>query len=397
MLEEELYDFERAKLLNRRKLLQYVCAGIGLGIVHFTPARIFGEPAGSGILKPSPAEYFIQSENNLEMRWEALYGRGYIVPNDMFFVRNNSSRVPRIDPATWRLVVEGSSVSKPRSFSYDEIIGMPSTSVIRAIECAGNARSFFELSHGKKVPGTQWKLGGIGVAEWTGVPLREILDRAGLQKSAMDVMPEGLDEKKIRRPIPIGKAMAEDTLVVYAMNGQPLPPDHGFPVRMLVPGWVGISHVKWLGRIEVSNHPLYSDYNTKRYVLIGPNYAATPAALGPSLTTQKVKSAFELPWDGEGPTGKRVLRGRSWSGEGSIRSVELSLDDGRTWKQARLREPNMPFAWTRWDFEWDAKPGHYQLQARATDSSGNTQPDQVPFNQEGYSYWAVVKHPYTVK
>jgi hypothetical protein len=119
--------------------------------------------------------------------------------------------------------------------------------------------------------------------------------------------------------------------------------------------------------------------------------------MGPVLTTQKVKSAFELPWNGEVRSGQQLLRGRSWSGEGTITRVDVSLDGGQAWRQARLREPNIELAWARWDLDWDARPGTHSLQARATDSNGNTQPDRVPLNEEGYSYWAVVSHPVTVK
>lgn len=195
----------------------------------------------------------------------------------------------------------------------------------------------------------------------------------------------------------IEKALEEDTLLVYAMNGQPLLPDHGFPVRMLLPGWVGISHIKWVGRIEVSEKSLYSEYNTKKYVLIGKDYKPALPALGPMLTTQNVKSAFELPWDGEISPGTHLLRGRSWSGQGRIKKVDVSTDGGRTWRQARLREPNIDLAWVRWDFDWDARPGTHKLQARATDSLGHTQPDRIPLNEEGYAHWAVVTHRITVK
>ena len=222
-------------------------------------------------------------------------------------------------------------LAPPLTFTYDEILSMPSMAVFRAIECAGNGRNFFQLSHGKKIPGTPWQLGGIGVApRWTGVPLREVLERAGIKPTARDVMPEGLDQKRVSRPMPIDKALAEDTLLVYGMNGQPLPPDHGFPMRVLVPGWVGIAHIKWVGRIEVSEEPLYLGIqHPQKYVLIGPDYPTRPPALGHMLTTQKVKSAFELPWNVEVPSGRRLLRGRSWSGEGSIAKVDVSLDGGK--------------------------------------------------------------------
>jgi DMSO/TMAO reductase YedYZ molybdopterin-dependent catalytic subunit len=398
--DEFIWERTKALGLSRRRLVQLLAAGTGAAAtMNLLPSRqkVVAAEAERAIIKPAPPELFYSSGSNLEMRWEAMYNRGYIVPNELFFVRNNSPAVPSLDPATWRLQVDGSGVSRPRSFTYDEILSMPSVSLIRALECAGNGRNFFQVSHGKKISGTEWNLGAIGVAEWTGVPLREVLERAGVKRTARDVMPEGLDKKNVKRPMPIEKAMADDTLLVYAMNGYPLPPDHGFPLRVLVPAWVGIAHIKWVGRIQVSEQPLYSEYNTKRYVLIGSDYKPEPPALGQILTTQKVKSAFELPWNAELASGKRLLRGRSWSGEGKITKVEVSLDGGRTWQQARLREPNIDLAWVRWDLDWDARQGNYKLQARATDDKGNTQPDRIPLNEEGYSYWSVVTHSVKVR
>jgi sulfane dehydrogenase subunit SoxC len=409
LLNERIYDRERAEELawqsargagvSRRHLLRFLAGGAAAAAVaRLVPSHseLVAAQVDGAIVKPAPPELFLRSDSNLEMRWEAMYHRGYLVPNELFFVRNNCPVVPRLEPATWRLHIGGSGVSRPRAFTYDEILSMPSMSVLRAIECAGNGRNFFQISHGKKIAGTPWGLGGIGVAEWTGVPLREVLERAGIKQTARDVMPEGLDQKRVKRPMPIDRALADDTLLVYAMNGQPLPPDHGFPLRVVVPGWVGIAHIKWLGRIEVSEEPLYSEYNTQKYIFIGPNYESRPPALGPMVTTQKVKSAFELPWNGEVPSGRRLLRGRSWSGEGSIAGVDVSLDGGRAWQPARLREPNIDRAWVRWDVDWDARPGTHRLQARATDNHGNTQPDRIPLNEEGYAHWAVVTHPITV-
>ena len=406
LLDEQIYDTEREleqasneaeRELSRREYFKLMAAGAAAAALSASLPRKASAQTDQAILKASPPEYFIRNGSNLEMRWDALYNRGYIVPTELFFVRNNSPVVPRIDPTKWKLQIEGSGVTRPLSVNYDELLSMPSISVIRTIECAGNGRNLFQASHGKKIEGTPWTLGGIGVAEWTGVPLHELLGRAGLKRSARDVMPEGLDSKKVSRPMPVEKAMAEDTLLVYAMNGQPLLPDHGFPVRMLLPGWVGISNIKWLGRIEVSEQSLYSEYNTKKYVMIGKDYKPEPPALGPVLTTQAVKSAFELPWNGEIPSGTRLLRGRSWSGEGHIKKVDVSTDAGSTWRPARLREPNIDMAWTRWDIDWDARPGTYKLQARATDSKGRTQPEHIPFNEEGYAHWAVVTHNITVR
>jgi DMSO/TMAO reductase YedYZ molybdopterin-dependent catalytic subunit len=398
--DEFIWQRAKALAISRKRFLQLIAFGAGATLAGLPRLRfeqpVQAQTAEKKLVKPIPPDLFYDYEGiQAEMRWEAMYNRGYVVPNELFYVRNQTA-TPRIDQKNWRLRVEGSGVSRPREFTYDELISMPSISVIRALECAGNGRSFFDTVMKQKAEGGQWKLGAVGVAEWTGVRLREVLERAGVKRTARDVMPEGMDEKKVRRPMPLAKAMADDTLLVYAMNGQILLPDHGFPVRVLVPGWLGAASIKWVGRIEVSEQPLFSQWNTESYVLIGSEYQPNPPAKGTIITAQNVKSAFELAWDAKIPAGQFLLRGRSWSGPGQVTKVDVSTDGGKTWQAARLREPNIPQAWVRWDVNWDARPGNYQLQARATDDKGNTQPLSVPFNKKGYLYGAVVSHPVTV-
>jgi DMSO/TMAO reductase YedYZ molybdopterin-dependent catalytic subunit len=297
-------------------------------------------------------------------------------------------------------------VTKPLEFTYDQLLAIPAQkSVIRYVECAGNGRTFYKEIFGQdtflagekgvKVPLPQWRLGAVGVAEWTGVPLGEILQRAGVKPSAKDVVPGGLDQSKLRRPMSIAKAMEDDTLLVYAMNGDPLPPDHGFPVRALTPGWVGNQNVKWLGSIEVAEEPVFVPQNTTLYVYIGPDYKPEPPRLGPVVERQVMKSAFELAWPAKLPASAHTIRGRSW-GPQPIKRVEYSVDDGHTWTPARLSEPNEPKAWVRWSFDWAPTPGEYKIRARAYDDKGNKQPDTVPYNQQGMNYGAVVAHPVTV-
>jgi hypothetical protein len=211
-----------------------------------------------------------------------------------------------------------------------------------------------------------------------------------------DVMPEGLDDLKVRRPIPVTKAMTEDTLLAYAMNGEPLPPDHGFPVRMLVPGWIGAANIKWVGRLEVSEEALFSPWNVETYIFIGSDYQPTPPAKGLVLSMQNLKSALELDMGAQLPAGRHLMTGRSWSPFGKITQVEYSLDRGVTWQQARLEEPRIAPAWVRWAFDWDARPGHYTIRVRAADEHGHVQPDRVPWNEQGYLYNAVVDHPVVV-
>src|SRR5262245_6080314 len=236
--------------LSRRRLLQLAAVGGAVVVSGAGLTRRAQAAAPTPVVKATPEDLFFDFGSNKEMRWENLYKRGYLVPNELFFVRNHT-RTPRIDVTGWRLRIDGSGVQRSLELTYDELLGLPSVSVMRYVECAGNGRSFFETYQGKKAQGTQWKLGAIGVAEWTGVPVREILDRAGLKRTAVDVMPEGLDDLKVRRPMSLAKALEPDTLLVYAMNGEALLPDHGFPVRVLVPGWIGVANIKWVGRVQV--------------------------------------------------------------------------------------------------------------------------------------------------
>ena len=184
-------------------------------------------------------------------------------------------------------------------------------------------------------------------------------------------------------------------LLAYEMNGEPLPLDHGFPLRAIVPSWVGIANIKWIGQIEVSATPLFSLWNTTQYRMIGPTYPPD----SPPLTNQTIKSAFELARGATFPVGTRQeLTGRSWTGTGKdIHGVEISTDGGATWDKAQVTGPKHDEAWAQWKFKWTpTAPGSLNLMARATDKDGTTQPDTVPFNTGGYLFGAVVKHPVTV-
>lgn len=333
-------------------------------------------------------------EHNVEMRWAEVDPDEYLTPNDRFFVRSHSA-TPTIDPSTWRLRIDGDAAARPVTFTYDQLKAMPSVTSTYALECAGNGRAFFEAAHGRTPPGALWGLGAIGVAEWTGVPLAALVNRSGVRASAVEVVAEGLDDLHVRRPLPLQRAMAEDTLVALAMNGEPLPPDHGFPARLIVPGWAAVASVKWLGRLEITAERAFTWWNTEHYVLRGPGYRSDGPGDGEVIRGQVMKSALELPTPAILPAGRVILTGRSWSPVARIARVEISTD-GRTWSDARLREPNLPGAWARWSFDWDASPGSYRVRVRATDGHGQTQPTEVPWNERGYLYGGIVEHPVEV-
>ncbi|WP_030168824.1 sulfite oxidase [Spirillospora albida] len=397
--------------MDRRRLMRSVAvAGGAAATAHLiarTPAEARARVAAAGpILKPLPPEWFIDHGTNAEMRWEAMRGQGTYVPNDRFFVRNHT-RTPVIDARTWRLELFGTGLrgtptaENPLRFTYGELLALPSVSVGAIVECAGNGRSFFGTQQGTPASGTPWRLGGAGLARWRGVRLSTVLRRAGLLGSAVDVQPEGLDPDfvsggvnlgRVRRPLPIAKAL-DDVLLAYEMNGEPLPPDHGFPVRVIVPGWVGISSIKWVGRIEVSSEPLHSPWNTRFYRLFGPAY---PPEGSDPISEQVTKSAFELPWNATLPVGRTTrLTGRSWSPHHPIRRVEVSVDGGATWRGAHLSGPDR--GWRRWSFPWRPEnTGPATLVARAVDATGAVQPARTTPNTFGYLFGAAVHHPVLV-
>jgi DMSO/TMAO reductase YedYZ molybdopterin-dependent catalytic subunit len=321
---------------------------------------------------------------------------GYLTPIDRFYLRSHAP-TPRLDAANWLLQVVGSGLREEVTYTYDDLWRrFPLVSVISTMECAGNRRVLFGQAYGRKFEGTQWGLGAIGTAEWTGVRLRDLLEPAGITSAAMEVMPEALDEIRARRPMPLAKALADDTLVALAMNGEVLPPDHGYPARVVVPGWLGAASIKWVGRIEVSEQPLQVPWNTDDYVLLGPDHRPEGPSSGSQITSIPVASLVELPWPARLQPEPQVIRGRAFAGESQVAAVEYRLDDG-PWQEALLSPPESTTAWVRWQFTWDPAPGDHILQVRATDDQGRTQPDTVPWNELGYCYNAVLSHPVSIQ
>jgi DMSO/TMAO reductase YedYZ molybdopterin-dependent catalytic subunit len=388
----------RSAGIQRRDLLRFVAAASVTGLVSAAPAQAAGSPA-PGIVKPLPPELFTVRGTNAETNFAALRSTGLLTPADRFFVRNHTV-TPRIDAAGWRLTVWGSGLTGSAvDFTYDQLRALPSVTRTAFVECAGNARSFYSTQQNQQVSGTAWTLGAIGTARWRGVRLADVLRRAGIGRNAVDVLPRGLDDEvvsdgtnlgRVRRPLPVAKAL-DDVVLAYEMNGRPLPPDHGYPVRMIVPSWVGIANIKWVGDIEVSAEPLLSPWNTGLYRLFGPAYPPEGSA---PLTRQTLKSAFELAPGASVPVYRRqVLTGRSWSGGAPVRTVEVSTDGGARWRHARLRDEPRSGSWVRWSADWLPKErGPAVLLARATDRTGRTQPDVAVHNTQGYLFDAVVRH-----
>ncbi|WP_405662788.1 sulfite oxidase [Streptomyces sp. RK9] len=395
----------RADGVARRDVLRLAAAaGLAAAAPIAWPAARARAATAPGIVKPLPDDVFTLRGTNAETRFDALADTGHLTPASHFFVRNHTT-TPRLDAAAWRLTVWGDGLTGgAREFTLADLKKLPATTRTAFVECAGNGRSLFQSQQGQAVSGTAWTLGAIGTARWRGVRLAEVLRRAGLARSAVDVMPRGLDDDyvtadgtdlgRVRRPLPLAKAL-DDVLLAYEMNGEPLPPDHGHPVRVVVPSWIGIASIKWVGDIEVATTPLYSPWNTDFYRLFGAHH---PADGSPPLTRQTLKSAFELPWNATLRAGARHrLTGRSWSGDGAVTRVDISTDQGGSWRRARLHDVPRRGSWVRWSTDWLPRtPGPATLLARATDTTGRSQPPTTVHNTQGYLFDAVVRHPVTV-
>src|SRR5213594_784996 len=317
---------------------------------------------------------------NLEMPFEKL--DSFITPTKSFYVRTHFP-IPSIDRDAWWLRIEG-EVEKPFAINYEELLDLEWKTIPATLECAGNNRSFLQ----PKVKGVQWGLGAVGTAQWTGVPLSILLDRAGVKADACEVILEGADggvledpksppgELRFARSIPVEKA-GTDVLLAYKMNGGELPPEHGFPVRAIVPGWYAMASVKWLQRIIVADRPFTGYYQTIDYAYWERREAI--AELTP-LTKMQVKGQISKPSQDEiVPANSSVcVRGGAWTCDAEITKVELSMDGGATWTEAKLLGESKPNAWRLWEFNWQTPtaPGRQTLIACATDSLGRTQPVQ---------------------
>ena len=316
---------------------------------------------------------------NLEMPFENL--DGFITPTKSFYVRTHFP-IPKIDKNRWRLRVEG-EVERPFEINYGELIKLESQKIPVTLECAGNNRNFLD----PKVKGVQWGLGAVGNAEWTGVPLSILLDRAGIKPSAREIILEGADRGKLEDPkspageikfsrsIPLEKA--RDVLLAYKMNDVDLPTEHGFPVRAIVPGWYAMASIKWLQRIAVTDKPFNGYYQTLDYAFWKRRGDVAELV---ALSEMQTKAEIARPSEGEiVPANSNVrLHGAAWTGSGEITKVEISSDDGATWNEAKLLGESKPNSWRLWEFDWKTpnRPGKATLIARATDSNGSTQPPE---------------------
>ncbi|QIP14447.1 sulfite oxidase [Spirosoma aureum] len=320
-----------------------------------------------------------------------------ITPADKLFIRNNGLIPEKIDPATWTLTINGESVKQARTYKLDDLKKRfkPYTYQL-VLECAGNGRS----GYFPKTAGNQWTDGGVGCAEWTGVRLKDVLADVGLKDDAVYIGYYGkdlhisLDPKKevISRGVPMRKALEDETLLAWAMNGQDIPLVHGAPLRLVVGGWPASTSGKWLHTIAVRNKVHDGAKMTGKSYKV-PINPVEPGVDPPEdqfriIESMPVKSIITFPQTGAMLTKGQalILRGHAWAGDRSVREVAVSVDFGATWQKAELKPPKNRLAWQHWTTEIKLpQSGYYEIWARATDSAGVAQPMVMPqWNPEGY-------------
>ena len=316
---------------------------------------------------------------NLEFPFDQLDGR--LTPNDLFFVRSHFP-APRLDLREYRLNIEG-AVRQSYRLGLPELMAMPAVTRPATLECAGNGRIFLA----PKAKGVQWQLGAVGTADWTGVPLPALLERAGVEADASEIVLEGADrgtpnedpmppgETQYARSIPMSKAA--DVLIAYAMNGEALTVDHGYPVRAVVRGHYGMASVKWLTHIRAATESFQGYWQTTDYAYWNCEHG-NPVRR--PLGAMALKSSIARPRTGETLRAGSSCRifGAAWSGGTPVVQVELSTDAGRTWRSARFLDDAQQFLWRRWEFDWKVPEEKrvYVLKSRATDAEGNVQPEE---------------------
>jgi DMSO/TMAO reductase YedYZ molybdopterin-dependent catalytic subunit len=326
---------------------------------------------------------------NCETAIPALIG-GVVMPNAHFYVRNHF-QIPMLDPSTWRLNV-GGLVDRSLRLTLRDLHNMRSQTLVVTLECAGNGRSRFA----PPIEGEQWTLGAVSTAEWTGVPLGEVLDRAGIKAHARAVVFRGADAGTVpgrteaihfARSLTLDDARGADVLLAYAMNGEPLPIQHGYPLRVIVPGWYAMASVKWLTEIEVVGHAFGGRFQTESYFY---EQQRDGQVIREPVTLQRVRALITEPNAGaEVDRGDVAIRGVAWSGEAAIAGVEVSVGGG-AWQGARLVGERKRHSWQWWELLTRIEQaGTISVRARATDLAGRTQSDSPEWNRLGYGNNAV--------
>ncbi|MEM7023977.1 MAG: sulfite oxidase [Pseudomonadota bacterium] len=317
-----------------------------------------------------------------------------VTPTNRLFIRNNGIPPDDVDPAGWTLEI-GGEVEKPLKLTIDDLKNQFEVVNLQLqLECGGNGRAYFN----PPASGNQWTLGAVGCPQWTGVRYADVLEAAGVKQSAVYTAHYGADshlsgepdKRPISRGVPIAKAMSPYNLIAFEMNGGPINPMNGAPLRLVIPGWPGSCSQKWLTRVQLRDqvHDGAKMTGTSYRVPLNP---VAPGAEVPKedfviIESMPVKSLITFPATNSAVSGfKTEVRGHAWAGDRTVKALDVSIDFGATWQSAALQEPSNLYAWQQWSTEVEfPKPGYYEVWARATDDAGTAQPFRIAWNPKGY-------------
>ncbi len=377
--------------VSRRAWLKTLLQGIGVGLVVGPRFPTVDAAYGSeGSLGTGPLTVRVTRPFDAETPVREF--TSWLTPNERFFVRSHFGppAAETVQSDAWRLTVKG-LVKEGLSVSLKDLQQFEAVTLTAVLQCSGNGRAH----HRPKVPGVQWERGAVGNAQWTGVRLRDVLQQAGVKPQGLHVQFQGADRPVLAtvplftRSIPLAKALHPDTLLAYEMNGRPLPLLHGAPLRVITPGWMAESCMKWLTEITVRADETPGYYMQQAYRIpetaVQPTSGLPGSAMVP-VEQMLVKSLIAAPAEGDtvrkGPV---TIQGVAWAGDVAVTQVEVSCDDGRTWEPARFVGEEQPYAWRQWQYIWNAKSvGPTAILCRATDARGERQPVTSPWNPGGF-------------
>ncbi|MCS6289017.1 MAG: sulfite oxidase [Nitrospira sp.] len=377
--------------VSRREWLRTALQGIGVGMV-VGPGFPSIVTAQGNEARQGTGPLTVRVSRPFDAETPVREFASWLTPNERFFVRSHFGPPPAdsVKPDAWRLTVKG-LVKEELTLNLKDLQQLEAVTLTAVLQCSGNGRAH----HRPKVPGVQWERGAVGNAQWTGVRLRDVLQRAGVKPQGAHVQFQGADRPALAtvplftRSIPLAKALHSDTLLAYEMNGRPLPLLHGAPLRVITPGWMAESCTKWLTEITVRADETPGYYMQQAYRI--PETAVRlssglPGSAMVPVEQMPVKSLIAAPAEGDtvriGPV---TVQGVAWAGEAPVVKVEVSCDDGKTWEQARLLGEGQPYAWRQWQFVWSARtPGPTAILCRAIDAQGEQQPATSPWNPGGF-------------
>ncbi|MGM0768821.1 MAG: sulfite oxidase [Pseudomonadota bacterium] len=385
---------------RRRILLGSAGAMAAVSVLGFTPLAKAEEPKSL----PDFAAWkernalIIHSANTMETERGAI-GSGVVTPSDRLFVRNNlpaPSEDIAADPDAWEIRIEG--VKSPKTLTVGELKQMGVTTVASVLQCSGNGRAFFP--HGAS--GTQWGVGAAGCVLWTGVPLKAVVDALGgaaegasyITSTGGENLPDGLDPKTVMVERSVPTKALDSALLAWEMNDEPLPLAHGGPLRMVVPGYYGVNNVKYVKTLAFTENQTDAKIQASGYRVRDVGVSGSPDQ--PSMWEMNVKSWVTAPLE-NGRKGRNMIYGVAFGGTVALDKVEVSVDGGDTWKQARFLGPDLgPYAWRPFVLAAELEAGEHRIVSRATDAEGNTQPEGRTENERGYGHNGWKDHGVTV-